>query len=67
MARNVVAVLLGMAAIAVGLFGNEFYLAKTFTGIRLGKPMPVWLGRGLFLAVGFAFVAFGLVHLLLRG
>jgi hypothetical protein len=62
---DVLGLVISLAAIAIGLFGNEFYFAK---GIAIAasssKRAPIWLGRALFIAAGSISLIVQIVHLL---
>jgi len=56
-------VIIGVAAIAVGIFGKnlKFYIGELETGHE--KRSSTWSGRLLFFIVGFGFLALGIKFL----
>jgi NADH:ubiquinone oxidoreductase subunit 2 (subunit N) len=57
-------VIIGGLAIAMGIFGKEFYEADTEGfGFKSARKVPRWSGRTLFIVVGVLFIALGIKFL----
>ena len=68
MIMNILIAIIGCAAIAFGYFTKKtFYWAKGIRGSLSDKPMPAWLGRALFLAIGVWLLIFSAYHLIVDG
>ncbi len=52
----------GVGAIAVAIFGNNFYTADIWGGGVGGKPVPKWQGRLVFGLVGAGFIVLGIAR-----
>jgi NhaP-type Na+/H+ or K+/H+ antiporter len=54
-------ILVGIAAIVIGILGKEFYVADilSLSGFRREQRSSTWSGRLVFLVVGAGFVALG--------
>lgn len=64
--KGVLAIVIGIAAIVVGLVNKQFYAAKSmYSAGEPGKPVPRWAGRTLFIVVGIIFI-FGGISLLVQ-
>ena len=58
-----VAVVSGVGALLMAVFGDKFYWARGLYGNFSDKRAPTWVGRLLFSLIGSAFIIFGLHHL----
>ncbi len=50
--KAILAIVVGVIAIVLGLTIKQFYAAKGVYGVTLGRPIPRWQGRLLFLVIG---------------
>jgi len=58
MTTGILLIVVGLVAIVFGLLADEFYAAFIRRPAPEEKPMPRWLGRIIFLAVGVGFISF---------
>jgi hypothetical protein len=66
-ATDVVIVIMSVGAILIGCFGKIFNYATGPTWSASGKRAPTWLGRAMFIGVGFLILVPELVHLFSDG
>ena len=59
--KNAAFILVGLAAILMGLTCKQFYYLRGFNG--QGKPAPRWFGMTLFVSLGALFVVIGMIKL----
>jgi hypothetical protein len=57
---NVFLVIIGGMAIAVGIFGKNFYTADILSLALYRQKSSTWSGRLVFIVVGIGFVAMGI-------
>jgi hypothetical protein len=57
---NWATICIGIACIAIGLFGKKFYGPGNPASFRLGDPVPKWFGRIGFIAFGLFFLWLGI-------
>jgi hypothetical protein len=55
--------ILGVIALAIGIFGKKFGVAD-LDGFDLGRPASTWSGRVVFLGGGLFFIVIGLHYIL---
>jgi hypothetical protein len=63
MARGIFQIFVGIVAVVFGLSAGAFYPAFIRRPRPDEKPMPKWLGRTIFVAVGVVFILSGLSDL----
>ena len=64
MIASILLIVVGLAGTIFGLLPGEFYAAFIRRPGPSEKPIPKWLGRIIFVAVGMWFVYSGITHLL---
>ena len=63
MLSSILLIAVGLAGTIVGLLPGEFYAAFIRLPALAEKPIPKWLGRIIFVAVGMWFIYSGIAHL----
>jgi len=60
--KGLLAIVIGIAAIVIGLVNKQFYPAKSMYSVgEPGKPVPRWRGWAVLIVVGITFLFGGLV------
>ena len=63
MIASILLIAVGLAGAVFGLLADEFYPAFIRRPAPSEKPVPKWLGRIIFVAVGMWFIYSGITHL----